>query len=108
MTKVPEDATEQKIQVKRSQMWNRPEKLNMLVISSAGQLLLLRRFTGTTTEGTFSGVPATVTGMIKRFGEQTIRGEAAEHVTPVKAEGKQAALVLIWVCVLKAGSHKDR
>lgn len=82
MTKVPEDATEQKIQVKRSQMWKRPERLNMLVISSAGQLLLLlRRFTGTTTEGTFSGLPAMVTGMITRSGEQTITGEPLEHVT---------------------------
>lgn len=81
MTKVPEDATEQKIQVKRSQMWKRPERLNMLVISSVGQLLLLRRFTGTTTEGTFSGLPAMATGMITRSGEWTITGEPLEHVT---------------------------
>lgn len=54
----------------------------MLVISSAGQLLLLlRRFTGTTTEGTFSGLPAMDTGMITRSGERTITGEPVEHVT---------------------------
>lgn len=53
----------------------------MLVISSAGQLLLLRRFTGTTTEGTLSGLPAKDTGMITRSGERTITGEPVEHVT---------------------------
>lgn len=61
MTKVPEDATEQKMGVKRSQMWKRSERLNMFVVSSAGQLLL-RRSTGTATDGTFSGGAVLVAG----------------------------------------------
>lgn len=61
MTKVPEDATEQKIPVKGSQMWEQPQRLNMLVVSAAAAEVHWHHY-----RGTFSGVPAMVAGMIQR------------------------------------------
>lgn len=84
LTKVPEDATEQKMGVKRSQMWKRSERLNnMFVVSSAGQLLL-RRSTGTTTDETFSGGPVLVAGddykVWRTDNYRGTRGTCEEHV----------------------------
>lgn len=100
--------------VERSQMWKRPERLNMLVISSAGQLLLLQRFTGTTTDGTFSGLPAMLPGMITRSGEWTITGEPVEHVTgtfgsrrEVSCPGSNPGLRALKQVLSKTGERRE-